>query len=252
MKKLLILLFVTLSPETLAATLNIYAASSMTNAVDELASEFNQQSNVDVVKIYGGSSSIARQIYQGAPADLFISANVKWVDYLIKKGTVEAENVSNIAQNRLVLIKNNAVTHKSAFVFDSAKSWDQWLNGERLAIGTVSSVPAGIYAKQSLESLNVWASVRSHLAPVNNVRQVLALVERNEAPLGIVYKTDAMASDSVDVIGAFPDTTHDPIIYPLVKLNSRHETQEFVEFIQSQSGQQILAKYGFSPLDGNQ
>ncbi|MFC5079808.1 Molybdate-binding periplasmic protein precursor [Vibrio thalassae] len=250
MKKLLALFLVTLSPIAWAASLNIYAASSMTNAVDELANEFTKKTGVQVVRVYGGSSSMARHIYQGAPADVFISANVKWVDYLVENGVVDKNNVSNIARNQLVLIKNNKVEDKP-FKLNAKESWTQWLDDNRLAIGAVSSVPAGIYAKQSLESLGVWSSVKTHLAPVNNVRQVLALVERNEAPLGIVYRTDALASQDVDIIEAFPESTHDPIIYPLVKLTQREEVNMFAEFVHSQSGQSVLAKFGFLPSNGS-
>ncbi len=149
-----------------------------------------------------------------------------------------------------MLIKNNKVEDKP-FELNAKESWIQWLDDNRLAIGAVSSVPAGIYAKQSLESLGVWSSVKTHLAPVNNVRQVLALVERNEAPLGIVYRTDALASQDVDIIEAFPESTHDPIIYPLVKLTQREEVNMFAEFVHSQSGQSVLAKFGFLPSNGS-
>lgn len=223
--------------------LTVYAASSMTNAVNDLVKEFEKTSRIATTTVYAGTSSLARQIEQGAPADLFISANKKWVNYLIKKQIVNSDAVTELARNQLVVV--SPIGHTDILQIDSGTSWLSYLKGGRLAIGQTNAVPAGIYAKESLESLAVWQDVKFSLAPTNNVRIALTLVERAEAPLGIVYKTDALMSSEVKIVANLPDTSHQPITYPLVQLNAKPQTQQFADFLQTPKARNILLSYGF-------
>lgn len=229
-------------PLSAAEQLRIYAASSMTNAVNELVEVFERNADVKITTVYAGTSSLARQVEQGAPVDILIAANTKWMNYLVDKGVVSSDNVTNIATNELVVISTELIKLDVA----NESSWHATLNGQRLAIGQTNAVPAGIYAKQSLESLNVWSQVKQQLAPTKNVRIALTLVERNETPLGIVYKTDALSSPKVQIVATFPETSHDAIIYPMAMMNEAPTTRDFTQFVNSKKGQEILKKYGFN------
>ncbi|MFM2586804.1 molybdate ABC transporter substrate-binding protein [Vibrio sp. TBV020] len=222
--------------------LRIYAASSMTNAVDEMVEIFEQSHRVKVTTVYGGTSSLARQVEQGAPVDVFIAANKKWMNYLVSKNVVLGDNVTNIATNELVVVS----TSKLTLDVNSASSWLDVLKGQRIAIGQPNAVPAGIYAQESLESLNVWNDLKGHLAPTKNVRIALALVERNETPIGIVYKTDAALTDRVQVVARLPRASHQAIVYPIAAMNTHSATTQFIQFVRSSEGQAILGKYGFN------
>lgn len=230
---------------TIAKPLTVFAASSMTNAVNELAQTFEQDYGVKVRAVYAGSSSLARQIQSEAPADVFISANVQWVEYLVSQKVITKSDVQHIASNTLVLITSNTHRLKAPFDITKQTDWQRYLVDERLAIGQVNAVPAGIYAQQALESLGLWKAIRSQLAPVNNVRQVLALVDRQEAPLGIVYSSDLLTSDGVTKLAIFPASSHEAIDYPLVTLNHDKQTMQFAKFVGSERGQAILEQHGF-------
>ncbi|KOO15913.1 molybdate transporter [Vibrio xuii] len=222
--------------------LRVYAASSMTNAVNELVDVYESKSQVKITTVYGGTSSLARQVEQGAPVDVFIAANTKWMNYLVNKNLITGDSVTNVAANELVVIAAEAVE----LDVTSESSWISALNGQRMAIGQTNAVPAGIYAKQSLESLNVWPQLKRQLAPTKNVRIALTLVERKETPLGIVYKTDALSSSNVQVVASLPEASHDAIIYPMAMMNSEPATVDFTLFVRSKAGQEILKKYGFN------
>jgi len=224
-------------------TIRIYAASSMTNAISELSNAFMQSHQVKVVTVFGGSSSLARQIERGAPADVFISANQKWVDYLVKQEAIDKSTVSEFASNSLVLITPKS--SNSEFDVTSKKDWEKQLNGQRLAIGQPDSVPAGIYSKEALSEIGVWSSVSNRLASTKNVRVALVLVELGEAPLGIVYKTDALASDKVKIIHNFSETLHSKIAYPLAKVGSSKVAEEFIDYLTSDDAKKIIQRHGF-------
>lgn len=221
----------------------VYAASSMTNALNALIGDYQEDHDVRIVPIYGGSSSLARQIEQGAPADIYISANSLWVERLVKTGVAKSQAVTDFARNQLVVIAPIA----SDVALDplQADSWQRALNGQRLAIGQPNAVPAGIYAKQALESLGAWTVVSRSLAPTNNVRTALTLVERGETPLGIVYKTDAQVSEKVKVLYQFDSATHQPIRYPVVTLSQGSAAKQFSNYLQSDTAQKTLRQYGF-------
>jgi molybdate transport system substrate-binding protein len=225
--------------------LTVFAASSMTNAVNELAQSFERKYGIEVRAVYAGSSSLARQIQREAPADVFISANVRWVDYLASQEVISASDIQHIARNKLVLITSKSNRMETPFDLSQPRDWQRYLTDERLAIGQVNAVPAGIYAKQALEKFGVWPTVRKQLAPVNNVRQVLALVDRQEVPLGIVYSSDLTVGDGVTELAVFPTSSHDAIDYPLVILNQNQQTKQFADFAVSEQGQAILRQHGF-------
>ncbi|HDM8168503.1 TPA: molybdate ABC transporter substrate-binding protein [Vibrio harveyi] len=233
------------SPAANAATeLKVYAASSMTNAVNDIAQQFETKYDVTVTPVYGGSSSIARQILNGAPADIFISANTKWMDYLVKSKAVKNDSVTNLVRNSLVLIAPKASTIEP-FDFSDANAWNQELEGNRLALGNPVSVPAGMYAKESLTNLGVWKKLERQIAPAKNVRLALALVERGEAPLGVVYKTDALLTDKVKVVGEFANDTHADIIYPAAIVKDSTQSEQFFEYLKSDDAKKVFAQYGF-------
>ncbi|MGP8306757.1 molybdate ABC transporter substrate-binding protein [Vibrio sp. YIC-376] len=224
--------------------LKVYAASSMTNAIDDIAQDFKEKYDVKVTPVYGASSSIARQIMNGAPADIFISANTKWMDYLVGEGIVKSDNVTELVRNSLALI---APTSSSAVTFDfsNGKAWEMALNGGRLALGNPTSVPVGMYAQESLTTLGVWNDIQDKVAPAKNVRLALALVERGEAPLGVVYKTDAKLTDKVKVVGEFSSDTHTAIVYPAAMVNDSFESKQFFDYLKSDEAKAVFTHYGF-------
>ncbi|MCG9542282.1 molybdate ABC transporter substrate-binding protein [Vibrio sp. Isolate33] len=249
MKKLVTLVTLALttslsSTHLLAAEkLRVYAASSMTNAVNLLVEEFEKNHTVDVIPVYASTSSLVRQIERGAPADIFISANEKWMTHLVDRKYVSSDNVTNLCENELVLIapKDSSVS----LDLSQSEQWTKLLTNERLAVGNTMSVPAGIYAKEALETLGVWDDVSTRLAPSNNVRMALALVERSEAKLGIVYKTDALLSKEVNLVETFPSDLHTPIRYPVAKMSDKVIAEEFYTFLDSEKAKDILNSFGF-------
>ncbi|WP_299136931.1 molybdate ABC transporter substrate-binding protein [uncultured Vibrio sp.] len=249
MKKLVTLVTLALttslsSTHLLAAEkLRVYAASSMTNAVNLLVEEFEKNHTVDVIPVYASTSSLVRQIERGAPADIFISANEKWMTHLVDRKYVTSDNVTNLCENELVLIasKDSSVS----LDLSQGEQWAKLLTNERLAVGNTMSVPAGIYAKEALDTLGVWDDVSSRLAPSNNVRMALALVERSEAKLGIVYKTDALLSKEVNLVETFPSDLHTPIRYPVAKMSDKVIAEEFYTFLDTEKAKDILNSFGF-------
>ena len=191
----------------------IFAAASLKNALDEIATGWSKDTGKPMPKIsYAASSALAKQIEQGAPADLFISADLDWMDYLAGKNLIKADTRFNLLGNKIVLIapKDSKLTSVDIKGPDLAKA----LNGGRLSMANVDSVPVGKYGKAALEKLGAWNDVKDHLAQAENVRAALLLVSRGEAPLGIVYSTDAAAEPNVKIVASFPEDSHPPIIYP--------------------------------------
>lgn len=228
------------------AKITVFAASSMTNAMETAKTAFlKAHPDEEILLSFASSSKLARQIENGAPANIFISADQKWMDYLDEKNMIIKNSRQNLAKNALVMIapKNSETKH-----VDLAKThWLSLLNNAYLAVGEVSSVPAGRYAKEALLNLNHWEQVQNKLAQGQNVRVALAYVEQGESPLGIVYSTDAKMSDKVNVVATFPKESHKEISYPVAVINGQdnHQSRQFLEFLQSQAGKQIFADYGF-------
>ncbi len=253
MKKWKLLVGILLSSHSVWSQENvtIYAASSMTNAVTDIIAAFEKEHDINVTTVFGGSSSLARQIENGAPADVFLSANDRWVTYLIDKGIVKSENVALLAGNQLALVQPSQ-SQQSSFDIRSGEQWRAILDGERLAIGNIDSVPVGMYAKEALVNLKVWDSVKSKLAQTSNVRAALALVERGEAPLGIVYKTDVSMTNKVTILSLLNTNLYRTIHYPLVKLTDKSSSNDLIEFMRSQQANVLLKNYGFRTEMGSE
>jgi molybdate transport system substrate-binding protein len=229
-----------------AQGLTVFAAASLKNAIDDIDAAWKAGGGASVAASYASSSTLAKQIEQGAPADVFVSADRQWMDYLSERGLVETPH--DLLGNRLALIagKDNPADIDIRPGFDLPAL----LGGGRLAVGDPSNVPAGIYAKEALTRLGVWAAVEGRLAPAADVRGALALVSRGEAPLGIVYETDAKIDPSVRIAGIFPEDSHTPIRYPVavIKAGKNADAAKFVAFLETPAARAIFARYGFSPL----
>jgi molybdate transport system substrate-binding protein len=231
-----------------APRLIVFAAASLKDALDEANAAYTREKGQEVAASYAASSTLAKQIEAAAPADVFISADLDWMDYLAKRNLIKPETRANLLGNRLVLIApvNSAGKLDIAPNFPLAHA----LGNGRLAIADPGGVPAGRYAKAALESLGVWSSVANKLAPAENVRATLALVSRDEAPLGIVYQTDANSDNGVQIVGTFPDNTHPPIIYPIavVATSTNPGAAGYVAFLKSPTARPIFEKQGFTVL----
>jgi molybdate transport system substrate-binding protein len=209
--------FALAAPAAMAEQVTVFAAASLKTALDAVAADWKAATGGTAALSYGGSSALARQIEAGAPADVFISASPEWMDELDGKGLLEPGTRRDLLGNALVLIAHG----KSADPVELAPDFD--LAGHlgpegRLAMAMVDSVPAGQYGKAALTSLGLWDSVAPRVAQADNVRAALALVAAGEAPLGIVYRTDAGAEDNVTIIGTFPENSHPPIVYPIARI----------------------------------
>src|SRR5215469_3047805 len=229
-------------------TITVFAAAYLKNALDDVDSAFTKQADVKVITSYDASSTLIKQIEGGAPADAFVSADLKWMDYGVEKKVINESSRINLLGNVLVLIaaKDSQIDHIDIEPgFDLAKLADDG----RIATGDVEAVPVGLYAKAALENLGLWQSVEPKMAMTVNVRAALAYVARGEAPLGIVYATDAKVEPGVKVIGVFPDNSHDPIIYPMAAtVNAKPETMQYLAFLRSSAAKPIFEGYGFSVL----
>jgi molybdate transport system substrate-binding protein len=229
-------------------TVTVFAAASLKNALDDIDDTFTTRTGIKVVASYDASSALMKQIEGGAPADVFASADLKWMDYGVEKKVTNESTRIDLLGNVLVLIaaKDSKIDHVDIEPgFDLAK-----LAGDgRIATGDVKAVPVGLYAKAALEKLGVWPSVESKMAMTVNVRAALAYVARGEAPLGIVYATDAKVEPGVKVVGIFPDNSHDPIIYPVAAtVNAKPETMRYLAFLRSAAAKAFFEGYGFSVL----
>ena len=239
--------FAALAPaRALADTVIVFAAASMKNAMDDITAAYTRETGHTATVSLAGSSALARQIEAGAPADIFISANTDWMDRLEKAGMIDARSRFDLVGNTLVLIAHGH--HAAPVAVGPDLDLAGMLGDGHLAMALVEAVPAGIYGKAALTSLGLWDAVAPHVAQADNVRAALALVSTGEAPLGIVYATDAAADDSVTVIGTFPAGSHTAIVYP-VALISGHDTPpatEFLAYLRGPAARDAFARQGFS------
>jgi molybdate transport system substrate-binding protein len=230
------------------AQLTIFAAASLKNALDDVNAAFTQQGGPKVVTSYAASSALIKQIEEGAPADVFISADLDWMDYGAQKKLINEGTRFDLLGNKLVLIAPKDSKLDNVPIgpgFDIAK-----LAGDgKIATGDVRAVPAGMYAKAALEKLGTWTAAQPKIAMTENVRVALTLVARGEAPLGIVYETDAKAEPQVKVIGEFPESSHPPIIYPAAATSvAKPEAAKYLVFLRSATALVIFERYGFTYL----
>ncbi len=216
------------------AKLTVFAAASLTDAMKELAGVYEENTDGSILFNFASSGTLARQIDAGAPVDLFISANKKWMDWLEEKGAIQNSSRFNLAANSLVLIAPPG----SSLTFDGNFSG-------RVAVGDFKSVPAGMYAKEALTYMGWFEAVQPNLVMGSNVRTVLMYVERGEVSAGIVYASDAKASGKVPIIGTFPPASHSPIIYPAAACSEKESALAFLEFLKTDTAEAILLKHGF-------
>jgi len=224
--------------------LTVFAAASLTNAISDIANDYEKEKKINIKTSFASSSTLAKQIEKGAPAEIFISADAKWMNYLQDKNLVKIESRVNLLGNQLVLIAPKGKAFKVNMIqgFNLAGAF----NG-KLCTGELESVPIGIYAKQSLKSLDWWDSIKMRIVGTQDVRAALVFVERAECDAGIVYATDAKVSSKVESIAVFPETTHEPIVYPLALLNhASPQAVAFYDYLKSERAKAIFAKHGFN------
>lgn len=229
-------------------TITVFAAASLKNAIGDVNAAFTKQSRFRVVASYAATSQLMKQIERGTPADVFISADLQWMDYGVHQKVIKENTCVNLLGNKLVLIAAKDAKIGNITIgpgFDLAK-----LAGDgRVVTGDVRAVPVGLYAKDALERLGAWTEVERKVVMTDDVRAALALVARGGAPLGIVYETDAKVESGVKIIGVFPDNSHDPIIYPAaLTAAAKPHAAQYLSFLRSQTAKSIFEGYGFNFL----
>ena len=237
-------LLAALATPVMAEDITVFAAASLKNALDKIGADYETASGDKVLISYAGSSALAKQIEAGAPADIFISASTDWMDTLEKANLIDTASRKDLLGNTLVL-----VAHDAGAPVEISKDTDlhAMLNGGKLAMALVDSVPAGVYGKEALTNLGLWDSVSADVAQADNVRAALALVATGEAPLGIVYATDAGAEPKVTQIGTFPADSHAPITYPAaLTATAKAPAKAFLDALSSPESSEIFKTEGFS------
>lgn len=229
-------------------TITIFAAASMKNALDDISAAYTKQTGVKVVASYAASSALAKQLEQGAPADVFTSADLDWMDYASQKKVIKDDTRVNLLGNRLVLIAPADSKLSNVAIgpgFDLAK-----LAGDgRITTGDVQAVPVGKYAKAALEKLGAWQAAAPKFAMAESVRAALAFVARGEAVLGIVYETDAKVEPKVKIVGTFPQDSYPPVIYPVaLTATAKPEAAAYLAYLRTNAAKTVFEKYGFSFL----
>lgn len=228
------------------AEVTIFAAASLTNAINDINAVYEKQHKEKIRTSYASSGTLAKQIEKGAKADVFISADMAWGKYLQEKGKVVEGSYKHLLGNRLVLIApKNSPT--SSVKMDKSTDFSKILTG-KLCTGNTGSVPVGKYAKQSLTYLGWWDSVTPKLVETEDVRAALNFVNRGECQLGIVYQTDVAVVKNVKTVGVFPLASHTPVVYPLVLINDNKDSRRYYQFLRSDTARAIYKKYGFSVL----
>jgi molybdate transport system substrate-binding protein len=229
------------------APITVFAAASLTNALQDLGDGFTKETSIPVRFSFAASSALARQIENGAPADIFFSADLEWMDYLQSRNLIQRDTRRDVLGNRLVLIapSDSPVKLKIEPHFALAAA----LGKGRLATGDPDSVPVGRYAREALTTLGVWSGVEDHLVRADSVRSALAFVDRGEAQLGIVYETDALIDKRVRVVDVFPASSHLPIKYPAaLTTGAKGDAAKFLAYIRGPAGELAFKSYGFTLL----
>jgi molybdate transport system substrate-binding protein len=236
------------SPVMAQETLTVFAAASMKNALDDVTTAFTKATGIKVTASYAASSALAKQLENGAPADVFVSADLKWMDYVAEKKAIKPETRVNLLGNKIVLIAGKDSKLGNVTIgqgFDIAK-----LAGDgRIAVADTKAVPAGLYAKEALEKLGAWKAAEPKLAQAENVRATLAYVARGETPIGIVYETDAKVEPNVKIIGTFPEESHKPVTSPVAATaNAKTDAAKYLNFLRTGAAKAVFEKYGFTYL----
>ena len=230
-------------------SLTIFAAASLKNALDDVNAAFSNTTGVKVTTSYEASSALATQIEAGAPADVFVSADLRWMDYAADHNLIKPDTRVNLLGNRLVLI---TPTSSKLDKVEIKKGFDiaRFAGDGRIAVADVKAVPAGLYAKSALTTLGAWDAAEPKLAQAMNVRATLAFVARDETPIGIVYETDAKIEPKVKIIGVFPDSSYPPVTYPVAATaaSKSEQTPRYLSFLRTSTAKAIFERYGFSYL----
>lgn len=244
----LVLLAVLSATPVCAAEVTVFAAASLKTALDEISATWETETGHSAVISYGGSSALARQIIEAAPADIFISASPEWMEAVAAGGLVRAGTRVDLLGNRLVLVAHGAGA--APVSLDATTDLAGLLAGGKLSMAMVDSVPAGQYGREALTTLGLWDSVAGSVAQAENVRVALQLVALGEAPFGIVYASDAVAEPAVTVVATFPENSHSPIIYPAAVIDSSmvSESEAFLDYLTSAPARDIFLAQGFLPL----
>ncbi|WP_455270054.1 molybdate ABC transporter substrate-binding protein [Rhizobium herbae] len=235
-------------PALAAEKVTVFAAASLKNALDAVNAEWQKEAGKDTTVSYAASSALAKQIESGAPADVFISADLAWMDYVAEKKLIKDGTRANLLGNRIVLVTGKP--DAAPVGIKQGLDLKALLGDEKLAMGAVDSVPAGKYGKAALEKLGIWSSVERNVAGVENVRAALILVSKGEAPYGIVYQTDAAADKGVKIAGTFPEDSHPPIVYPIaITADSKNpDAAAYVDFVKSAKAAALFEAQGFTIL----
>lgn len=245
MRAILAAAFVVMAQPVLA-DVTVFAAASLKTALDEIAADYTKATGTPVVLSYGGTPALARQIAEGAPADIFLSASVQWMDDLAKRGLIRPESRRDLLGNRLILVAHGTV---APVTIDRNLDLAGLLAGGKLAMALIDSVPAGQYGKQALESLGLWQGVAASVVQSDTVRTALKLVEIGEAPFGIVYASDAVAGQGVAVVGTFPADSHTPVVYPAaLTVTSGVDAQDFLDYLETPGAEAVFVAQGFQVL----
>lgn len=225
----------------------VFAAASTTDVMKVVTKEFERLTGFEVTTSYAGSGTLAKQVEQGAPVNIFISANTKWLTYLADKGMLQDSAFTEIASNQLVLVASKDEKIPDPFVLEDLA---EMLNSRFLAIGNPDHVPVGLYARAALKSLKIWDGLKGKYVKLPNARAVTALVEKEEAPYGIIYETEAKNSKNLQIITTFPPDSYPKIIYGigLVTGYDSHAAREFIKFVKSSAGKDIFDRHGFITL----
>ncbi|MEN0041729.1 MAG: molybdate ABC transporter substrate-binding protein [Pseudomonadota bacterium] len=229
-----------------AERINVFAAASLRNLLEEVAKGFTAETGHQVILTPASSGTLARQIAQGAPADVFLSANIDWMDWIVGQGSVERAEVKNIASNTLVLVSADAGEDTA---IAAGTDIPALIGDERIAVGLIDSVPAGLYAADALKTLGVLDALRPQLAQADNVRAALVLVARGEAKWGIVYNSDAKAEPRVTIRGRIDPALHQPVLYlaaPVKESDKQDIARAFVDYLAASTT--IFSDYGFTPI----
>ncbi len=230
-----------------APELVVFAAASTTNAINDIGALYAKKGLGRIKASFASSSTLAKQIEQGAPADVFLSANIEWMDHLEKKNLVEKGTRKDLLRNRIALIVPQGSKARNMELKPGASLLPLLGKDGRLAVGDPAHVPVGMYGKQALENLKMWDAVKGRIAPAKDVRAGLMLVERGEAPLGLVYESDAAASGKVRVIAVFPKGSHPEVIYPMGAIAGKQTAaaKAFITFLTTPEAKGIFKRYGF-------
>lgn len=240
------ILALVLSAQTALADVTVFAAASLKTALDQIAQDWSAQTGTRVTLSYGGTPALARQIAEGAPADLFLSASKDWMDDLQGKGLIRPETRRDLLGNRLVLVAHGDAPPVTV---DGSLDLPGLLDGGKLAMALVDAVPAGQYGRQALTTLGLWAAVEPSVVQSENVRTALHLVALGEAPLGIVYASDAVAEPGVTVIGIFPEDSHQPIVFPAaLTVEAGPDAMAFLDHLSGPAAQEVFQANGFLAL----